>query len=231
MKKIDSQINNWLEDSMNWTKNNGALKVLDFIPDFDYYIGISWKVGIVENFPFEDFIKDAKSQLDIKNNRQIWHKFPQVFDDSDEGFSEISTQQLFKKFKVPYHDYKNDHKLPWNTRAIKILENKIVENLTFLLDEIPESEELILYWEDYYRFDIDGDTFQISKDEFITELQKTGFDATMYLYPMSKKWCLINLEDLCFNILVFSTDIKNEMGFLSHIEHFELTKESDLFGY
>lgn len=74
----------------------------------------------------------------------------------------------------------------WNTRAIRILKSKIVNNLSLILDKILENENLILYWEDYYRYNIENNLFKISKVEFLKEMQVTGFDASIYLYPESK---------------------------------------------
>jgi hypothetical protein len=233
VQKITStEINQWLENAINWQNDSHPLKISNFFPKFDNYVGLTWKVGIIENFPFEDFIASAKSQAEIKNNRLIWNNFPQTFDeDSETGFIEIRTEELFRKFKIPYHDYKNDGKLPWNTRAIKVLESKITESLSLILNKIPENENLTLYWEDYYRYNIEDNLFKVSKEEFIKEIQNTGFDASMYLYPTSKNWCLVNLEDLGFNILAFNNEIKHHMNFLSEVENFELMEESELFRY
>lgn len=230
-KITSSEINHWIEISTKLKKDLSPLRVSNFLPKFDNYVGLTWKVGIIENFPFHDFIEDAWSEMEIKNNRLIWNNFPQTFNDSENGFTEIPTPELFKKFDIPYHDYKNDGKFPWHTRAIKVLDSKIVESLSRLLNKIPENENLILYWEDHYRFDVDDKLFKVSKEEFIEEVEKTKFDASMFLYPESKNWCLVNLEDLAFNILAFNNDIKHEMNFLSQIEHFKLTEESELFRY
>lgn len=233
MQKITStEINQWLESAINWRNDLRPLKVSNLLPKFDNYIGLTWKVGIIENFPFKDFIEDAKSEIEIKNNRAIWNKFPQTFDDSsDSGFTEIPTKELFKKFEIPYHDYKNDGKFPWNTRVIRILEEKIKENLSIVLSEIPENENLILYWDDYHRFNLDDKLFRVSKEEYIDEMKNTRFDANAYLFPENKCWCLVNLEDLGFNILAFNNEIKERISFLSKIENFKLTDESELFRY
>jgi len=231
MQKITSnEINQWLDSAINWQNDLRPLKVSNFLPKFDNYIGLTWKVGIIENFPFKDFIKDAKSEIEIKNNREIWHKFPQAFDDSSElGFTEIPTKKLFEKFQIPYHDYKNDGKFPWSTRAIRILESKIKETLSLILEKIPENENLIMYWEDNYRYNIEDNLFNISREEYLKEMQDTRFDASIYLYPESKNWCLVNLEDLGFNILAFNDVIKSQMEFLTQVENFKLTEESELF--
>jgi len=232
VQKIEStEINKWLENAIDWQNDSHPLKVSNFLPKFDNYVGLNWKLGIIENFPFNDFIENAKSQAEIKNNREIWHNFPEAFnEDSETGFVEIETEEIFRKFKIPYHDYKNDGKLPWNTRAIRILESKIKESLSLILEKIPENENLIMYWEDNYRYNIEDNLFNISKEEFLKEMQNTRFDASIYLYPESKNWCLVNLEDLGFNILAFNDVIKPQMEFLTQIENFKLTEESELFG-
>lgn len=230
MQKIDFlEKNLWLENAINWHNTSHPLRVSNFLPKFDNYVGIMWKVGIIEDFPFEDFIENAKSEKEIKNNRLIWFNFPQAFNDSETGFTEIETEELFKKFKIPFHDYKNDGKLPWNTRAIRVLESKIADSLTKILNNISENDELILYWNDYYRFNIDHKLFKVSKEEYIEQMKQTGFDATAYLYPESRNWCLVNLEDLGYNILAFNDDIKDRLGFLNEIENFKLSKENRLF--
>lgn len=233
MQKITStEINEWLESAINWQNDLRPLRVSNFIPKFDNYIGLTWKVGIIENFPFKDFIEDAKSRIEIKNNREILNKFKQTFDDSsDLGFREISKKELFGKFKIPYHDYKNDGKFPWNTRAIRILEESIKENLSKILNAIPENNNLIMYWEDYYRYNLSEKLFRVSKEEYIDVMNNTKFDSSTYLYPESKNWCLVNLEDLGFNILAFNNEISEHLHFLSEIEKFKLYEESELFRY
>jgi len=232
VQKIESpKINEWLENAIKWQNVSRPLKVSNFLPKFDNYFGLTWKIGIIENFPFNDFINNAKSEAEIKNNREIWNCHPQAFDEESEiGFVEISTKEAFIKFQIPYHDYKNDGKLPWNTRAIRILESKILESLSLILEKIPENENLIMYWEDYYRYNIEDNLFNISKEEFLKEMQDTRLDASIYLYPESKNWCLVNLEDLGFNILAFNNVIKPQMEFLTQVENFKLTEESELFG-
>ena len=114
-----------------------------------------------DNF-INDFIENAKSETEIKNNREIWHHYPEIFnEDSETGFVEIATEEIFRKFKIPYHDYKNDGKLPQNTRAIRLLESKIKESLSLILEKIPENENLIMYWEDNYRYNIEDNLFNI----------------------------------------------------------------------
>jgi len=98
------------------------------------------------------------------------------------------------------------------------------------LEKIPENENLIMYWEDNYRYNIEDNLFNISKEEFLKEMQNTRFDASIYLYSESKNWCLVNLEDLGFNILAFNDVIKPQMEFLTQVENFKLTEESELFG-
>jgi hypothetical protein len=233
VQKIESpEINEWLVNAINWQNDSRPLKVSNFLPKFDNYVGLTWKIGIIENFPFSDFIANAKSEAEIKNNREIWNCHPQAFNENAESqFVEISTEEALRRFKIPYHEYKNDGKLPWNTRAIRILESKIIESLSLIVDKIPENKNLILYWEDYYRYNIEDNLFKISKEEFLKEIEDTGFDASLYLYPESKNWCLINLEDLGFNILAFNNKIKPQMQFLTEVENFKLTEESELFRY
>lgn len=88
-----------------------------------------------------------------------------------------------------------------------------------------------MYWDDYYRFNLNDNLFRVSKEEYIDEMKNTGFDASAYLYSESKNWCLVNLEDLGFNILAFNNEIKEQINFLSEIENFKLTEESELFRY
>ena len=177
----------WLKSRIDMAKLKRPIRIEHFIPPiFDNYIGITWKVGIIENFPFENFIYEATTEDEILNNRLIWNNFPQTFKDTEEGFTEIATKDLFKKFNIPFENYKNDNKFPWKTRAIKILDSKIINDVSKILDSIVDDNDLFLYWEDYYRFDMNCDFFKVSKVEFIKEFDETGFDATMYLYPENK---------------------------------------------
>ena len=73
---------------------------------------------LVKSRFFNDFIQNAKSETEIKNNREIWHHYPEIFnEDSETGFVEIATEEIFRKFKIPYHDYKNDGKFYRKSKA------------------------------------------------------------------------------------------------------------------
>ena len=67
VQKIESpKINEWLENAIKWQNVSRPLKVSNFLPKFDNYFGLTWKIGIIENFPFNDFINNAKSEAEIK---------------------------------------------------------------------------------------------------------------------------------------------------------------------
>ncbi|WP_139149779.1 hypothetical protein [Flavobacterium caeni] len=132
MEKSTKQNHLWLKNHFDWKNAPRPLKVNAFLPEgiFDRYIGILPKVGIIEEFPFDEFISDARTEGEISVNRKIWNDFPQSFRETDEGFVEISSRQLLAKFNIPHHGYKNDYLLPNNTRAIRFLENKTKDLLS-----------------------------------------------------------------------------------------------------
>ena len=230
LKTESTELIDWIESAIDYSNiKSNSLRISNFLPKFDHYIGITWKVGVIKDFPFEQLVSNPVTVEEINNNAKIWRSFPQIYGYSENGFKEIDTKELFKMFNIPYHEYKNDNKLPWNSRAIRILERKIIENLSTLLNEISDKNDLLLYWEDYYRYGIEDKLFKITIDEFLTELQETGFDSSLYLFPENKDWCLVNLEDLGFNIFAFNDNVKNKMKFLSEIENFKLTYESELY--
>ena len=231
MQKIElPELIDWLESAIDYYEIKGhPLKISNFLPNFDHYIGIKWKVGIIKDFPFEDIITKAESPNELNHNRRIWQKFPQIYEDSDNGFTEIESKELFNKFKIPFHEYKNDYKLPWNSRAIRVLDSEIFQSLSLIVNHLPEKDSLFLYWEDYYRYGLEDKLFKVSAEEFLSEMQETRYDASIYLFPESKNWCLINLEDLGFNIFAFNENIKTE--FLSSIENFKLTSQSEIYRY
>ncbi|OWK74502.1 hypothetical protein CBW16_03590 [Flavobacteriaceae bacterium JJC] len=231
-KIVLPELADWLESAIDYyTIKDNSLKISNFLPKFDYYVGIKWKVGIIEDFPFEDIIAKAESPNDLNSNRRIWRKFSQIYEDSDSGFTEIGSKELFEKFEIPFHEYKNDHRLPWNSRAIRVLDSKILESLSSLVNHLPEVSNLYLYWEDYYRYGLEDKLFKVSTEEFLNEIRETGYDASVYLFPESKNWCLMNLEDLGFNIFAFNENINIKIESLSSIEYFNLTYESEIYRY
>ena len=231
LKYESPQIIGWLESSIEYSRiKSNSLKISNFLPKFDHYIGIVWKIGIIRNFPFKSFISEATTVDEINNNVNIWNTYPQIYQNSENGFTEINRKKLFKMFNIQYHEYKNDFNLPWNSRAIRVLQRKIVEDLSILIDEINQKNELFLYWEDYYRFGIEDNLFKITKDEYLHKLEETRFDVNFYLFPENRNWCLVNLEDLGFNIFAYNSVIKNDLKSFSKIETFDLTSESEIYG-
>ena len=219
----------WLTERINWQTAKRPLRLMNFIPNsFDNYLGIIWNIEIIKDFPFQNFIENPESEEEIKNNRLIWNKFPSIFKNSYENFSEISTRELFLKFKIPYDYYKNDGKLPWHTKAIKVNFDKLNTNLWESLRGLESGEELNVYWEDYYRFELEDKYFKGSLKEFLKELEESGYDASVYIFPNNKEWCFINLEDLGFNVIAFNDIVRDKLDF-TKIEIFKLSLDDILF--
>ena len=219
----------WLKNRVDWQTAKRPLRLNNFIPNsFDNYLGIIWNVEIIKDFPFQNFIENPDTEEEIKNNRLIWNKFPSIFSNSNEDFSKISTLQLFSKFNIPYDYYKNDGMLPWHTKAIKVNFDKLNANLYESLRGLESEDILNVYWEDYYRFDLENKYFEASLKEFLTELEESGYDASVYIFPSNKDWCFINLEDLGFNILAYNNNVKDKID-LTNLETFKWNLDDILF--
>ena len=60
------------------------------------------------------------------------------------------------------------------------------------------------------------------------ELEESGYDASVYIFPNSKEWCFINLEDLGFNIIAYNNVVREKLDF-TKMETFRLSLDDILF--
>lgn len=96
-------------DKFQWIKNHfenrkevyewNSLK--DIIPNiFDEHYLIHWKIGIIENFPFDKFPVNNETIEEINQRIKIEREFNIFLDPNKENlFTEISLKCLSEKFK------------------------------------------------------------------------------------------------------------------------------------
>ena len=202
MNKFD-----WIKNDNIKDKNGKSLE--SFIPNLftNYYI-IHWKVGIIENFPFDNFPKDNKSIEDINTRIKIEREFDLFLNPNQMSlFKEINLKDLSQQFNLPYNatilSYFN------NNPAIEILSDKTIDSLKISLSKLSSKSSNNLYVQDIDRYDFDKynvENLNISINDYIQFQIDTGFDSTSYYFPDNLDWCLLTIEDypliLCANMKV-----------------------------
>lgn len=202
MNKFDCINNDNIKD-----KNGKSLE--SFIPNLftNYYI-IHWKVGIIENFPFDNYPKDNKSIEDINTRIKIEREFDLFLNPNQMSlFKEINLKDLSQQFNLPYNatilSYFN------NNPAIEILNDKTIDSLKISLSKLSSKSSNNLYVQDIDRYDFDKynvENLNISINDYIQFQIDTGFDSTSYYFPDNLDWCLLTIEDypliLCANMKV-----------------------------
>ncbi|RAK70304.1 hypothetical protein DLM85_05525 [Hymenobacter edaphi] len=71
--------------------------------------------------------------------------------------------------------------------------------------------------------------YRVTADEFVAFLQQAMFDATAYLFPDDRSWCLVNFEDGPAPIIGLSTASQVSVLTLAEGEILLLGSESELF--
>lgn len=189
----------WIKNYLNNNDKNNLNSIADIIPNlFDEYLLIYWKIGIIENFPFEEYPLKNETIDQINKRIKIEKDFGLFFNyDENIYFKEVSLNYISKKFKKEL-DYKildNIIEIP----AIKILEKESIESLYLSLNKITKNESLNLFIEDSYRFptpnSLKNEHIGINIKEYLQIQEDLNFDYFTYLFPDDLNWCLITSED------------------------------------
>ncbi len=198
-------------DQFSWIKNyknnENINALIDIIPDlFAQYYLIHWKIGIMDDFPFEKY---PSNNITIEeNNKRI--KIEREFGlflnpQKSNRYKEISLDELSQKLNleksIVFLKDLNDNP------AIITLENQTINCLQKGLNDIVDSQNLHLYinniediyWEENYK----QENNNISISEYINFQSETNFDTNSFLFPDNLSWCLITSEDLP---LIFCTN-------------------------
>ncbi|MCC7027968.1 MAG: hypothetical protein IT265_13475 [Saprospiraceae bacterium] len=192
---------NWIKRFYEHRKEGETwISVSDTIPnEFDDYFLIHWNVGIVENFPFDDFPENNDTIEQTNKRIRIAREFGLFLNpNEDELFEQTTIERIAEKFKVDY-DYNVLNKIK-QTPAIKILEKPSKEDLKSMLHKLSKNESLNFFIEDIFRYPIDDKPKQemvnVSIDEYFKWQEDFYFDYCTYLFPEDKNWCIMTSEGL-----------------------------------
>jgi hypothetical protein len=180
---MNIKVNGWYKldemEKFNWIKqfyklrNEGGTwtSILDIIPnEFDDYFLIHWNVGIVDNFPFEDFplindtIEETNKRIKIEKEFRLF-----LNPEEDELFRQTTLKEIAERFNVIY-DYNVTNQIK-QTPAIKTLAEISIINLKSGIDKMSQNELLNLFVEDIYRYSID----EIKPKQEIENLTVKGY--------------------------------------------------------
>lgn len=226
-------------DKFQWIKNHfenrkevyewNSLK--DIIPNiFDEHYLIHWKIGIIENFPFDKFPVNNETIEEINQRIKIEREFNIFLNPNKENlFTEISLKCLSEKFKTDlnYKILDNFKDIP----AIGILEERSKAALFSSLKKLSKNQTLNLFIEDAYRFPFESEPnreyTRMSIEEYIKLQEDLGFDYCTYLFPDNLDWCLTTSEDLPMFVCI-KRNFKDKINAFE-LETFKIKYEENLY--
>ena len=187
----------WIKDY----KNNENIETLtDIIPDlFKQYYMIHWKIGIIDNFPFEKYPSNNLTIEEINQRIKIEREFGLFLNPQKSNlYREINLDELSQKFKLE----KNINILDnfKDNPAIEFLDNQTIDCIDKGLNKIINSQTLHLYisnieefyWEENYK----QRNSNVLISEYLDFQKNSDFDSNYFLFPDDLSWCLITYEDL-----------------------------------
>jgi hypothetical protein len=223
---------NWIKDHFLLRQGNSWNHISDIVPNlFDEYYLVHWKVGIVENFPFDDY-PEQNETIDQTNKRiKIEREFGLFLNpDSDKFFKEISLKEISRRFKKNY-DYKLLNTIK-QTPAIEILVKQSTIALKKSLTKMSNGQFLNLFVEDMYRHTTDDIPKQelpgIDIEKYIEIQENLCYDFCTYLFPDDLSWCLTTSEDLAM-FLCIKKEIKHKFQNDFDLETFKIAWDADLY--
>ena len=190
----------WIKNHFDSRQNQSWNRLKDIIPPiFDDYFLVHWKVGIVKNFPFDDYPEDNFSIENINKRVKIDREFNLFLNpEKDQLFEEVSLNYLSKRFNVP----KNENILSniKDTPAIEILTKQSQVAIKNSLEKIAKNQDLYFYIEDIFRleaFNVTQQEYSRYKiSEYIKFQESIRYDFNTYLFTKNLDWCLTTSEDL-----------------------------------
>lgn len=223
---------NWIKEHFSTRQENVWNRVSDIVPNiFDEYFLVHWKVGIIDNFPFDqypeqnDTIEQTNTRIKIERAFGLFLK-----PDKDKLFREISLKEISDFFNISYN-YKILNTIK-QTPAIEILEKESKIALKSSLEKIANRQSLNFFLEDIYRFPIDDNPKQeyvgIDIEKYLEIQEDVNYDLCTYLFPDDLSWCLTTSEDLPM-FLCIKKELQSKLNNDFHLETFKLEYETALY--
>lgn len=222
----------WIKEHFSIRHENVWNHISDIVPNiFDEYYLIHWKVGIVDNFPFNDYPEQNKTIEQTNLSIKIEREFGLFLNSNKEKlFREISLKDISNTFKKPY-DYKILNEIK-QTPAIEILKRESESALKNSINKFSNGKLLNLFVEDIFRFPTDDnpkqDYSEISVEKYLELQERYDFDYCSYLFPNDLSWCLTTSEDLPM-FLCIKKDLKDKFQDDFILESFKVEYEAELY--
>lgn len=223
---------NWIKVHFSNRQENSWNHISDIVPKvFDEYYLIHWKVGIVDNFPFDEYpeqnetIEQTNKRIKIEREFGLFHT-----PDKDKLYREISLKQISETFEKPY-DYKLLNRIK-QTPAVEIHGKQSKIALKTSLIKLANGQLLNLFVEDIYRHPIDENPKQeltgIDVEKYLELQEDFYYDYCTYLFPDDLSWCLTTSEDLP---MFFCTkkEVKSNFQIDFGLETFEIEYNEELY--
>lgn len=223
---------NWIKEHILNRKAKNWNHISDILPNiFDEYYLVHWKVGILDNFPFDEYPEQNETIEQTNERIRIERAFGLFLNpDKDKLLREINLKEISGIFKKPY-DYKLLNNIK-DTPGIEVLEKESKTALKKSLTRFENGQLLNFFVEDIYRLPIEN----IPKQEFIEidiekylELQEDfNYDFCTYLFPDDLSWCLTTSEDMPMFICI-NGHLKNKLRNEFTLETFSIGYKAKLY--
>jgi hypothetical protein len=223
---------NWIKEHFSTRQENSWNHISDIVPNiFDEYYLIHWKVGIVDNFPFDDYPEQNETIQQTNKRIKIEREFGLFLNpDKDKLFREISLKEISETFKKPY-DYKLLNRIK-QTPAVEILEKPSKTALKASLIKLANGQLLNLFVEDIYRHPIEEKHIQeqteIDVEKYLENAEDFYYDYCTYLFPDDLSWCFTTSEDLPM-FLCIKKEVKGKFQYDFGLETFEIEYNEELY--
>ncbi len=203
------------------------------IPDsYSKVILIPWAVGIIDDFPFDEYPADKSTIENINKQHQIERQFELFLNNDTEAKYRISSlKELARRFQIEY-SIETDSLIKQTPGVTRLL-SQTKKNLNHLLHLLAKEKKLNLYIQDNDRYKAAMSDWSLATENTIFEFkdyilfqEKTSWDSTSYLFPEDRMWCLGSIEDYQNFILYCNDDVLSGLAELDGLEYFETTRNS-----
>ncbi|NVO33038.1 hypothetical protein HW554_17660 [Hymenobacter sp. P5342] len=203
---------NWLKIGEQPVTKGQIFRVANALPNvFEAYTALLPAVGHIEGFPFDQVNLKNGSIAQLNENAAIWSKYGIHDAHRTPSYDPTSFRELANQFNLPY-DVTLLNKLGWGKRGFAVDWIRTANSFRSLANVLAAASPLSLYIEDYWRWgeglnilpSADDVLYDVTTDEFVEFMTQSFFDASLYLFPEDKSWCLVNVEDC--SVTVIGTD-------------------------
>ena len=179
-------------NQFSWIKNynnkNNVKKLADIIPNlFESYDLVHWKIGIIDDFPFEKYPSNNLTIEEINQRIKIEREFGLFLNPQKSNlYREINLDELSQKLKLEKNiNILNDFK---DNPAIEFLDNQTIDCIDKGLNKIINSQTLHLYvnnieefyWEENYK----QRNSNVLISEYLDFQKNSDFNSNFFFPPM-----------------------------------------------